>query len=113
LKYSAQSLVCTECGIGGRWSVLPCGISAILFQSYIELYLFIYLFVIVAEWSVAITALVLRVGYDLAGRTQNMTFSFARFEVFTVVLLKVQVFWDVMRCQQVNSCHFRGVIAVM
>lgn len=103
------------------WSVLNVGLVGdgqyylVVFQQFCFSHIlnYIYLFVIVAEWSVAITALVLRVGYDLAGRTQNMTFSFARFEVFTVVLLKVQVFWDVMRCQLVNSCHFRGVIAVM
>jgi hypothetical protein len=52
-------------------------------------------------------------GYDLAGQTQNMKFSFARFEVLTVVLLKIHLFWDVMLCHLVNSRHFRGVIAVM
>jgi hypothetical protein len=51
--------------ICGRWSILACGISAILFQSYLGI-LFVYLFVIVAEWSVAVTALVLSIGYDLA-----------------------------------------------
>jgi hypothetical protein len=67
----------------------------------------------VAERSVVITALVLSVGDGLAGQTQNTAFSFARFEVCTVVLLKIQLFWDVMLCQLVNSRHFGGVIAVM
>jgi hypothetical protein len=71
--------------------------------------LFIYLFVIVAEWSVVIAAFVLSMGYDLAGQTQNMKFGFARLEVLTVVLLKIQFFWDVMLCRLVNSCHFIGI----
>jgi hypothetical protein len=31
-------------------------------------------------------------------------YNVARFEVLTVVLLKVEVFWDVMLCKLVNSC---------
>jgi hypothetical protein len=72
------------------------------------LYLFIYLFIIVAEWSVVIAAFVLSMGCDLTGQTQNMKFSFERFEGPTLVLLRIQFFWDVMLRRLVNSYHFRG-----
>jgi len=32
---------------------------------------------------------------------------FMRFEILRAVLSKIQIFWDIMLCQMVNSyCHF-------
>jgi len=37
--------------------------------------------------------------------------SVARFEVFTAVLLKIPVIWDVMPCQPVSGCqHFKLMV---
>jgi hypothetical protein len=76
--------------------------------------LFVYLYVIAAKGSVVTTALVLGMGYDLAGHTQNIKSCFARFVVLIVGLLKIQLFWGVMVCHLVKSpfqggycCHVR------
>ena len=99
------------------WSLLNVGFvidgqyALVVFQQFCfshilnSVCLFIYLLLL--------NGLVISVGYYLVGQTQNTPCSFARFEVYTVVLLKIQLFWDVMLCQLVNSHHFRGVIAVM
>lgn len=80
------------------WSELEVGFvgdgqfSLVLFQQFCCSHHFlnsVYLFVIAAEWSVVIKALVLGIGYDLAGQTQNTKFCFARFELLTVGLLKI------------------------